>query len=52
MMKLIHVNPTGKFEIGGPHGDAGLTGRKIIVDTYGGYGRHGGEPFQERILLK
>ncbi|KAF6242248.1 methionine adenosyltransferase [Nitrosopumilus sp. b1] len=41
----IHVNPTGKFEIGGPHGDAGLTGRKIIVDTYGGYGRHGGGAF-------
>tara|TARA_B100001750_G_scaffold199054_1_gene172484 strand:+ start:1369 stop:2526 length:1158 start_codon:yes stop_codon:yes gene_type:complete len=38
----IHVNPTGKFEIGGPHGDAGLTGRKIIVDTYGGMGKHGG----------
>ena len=41
----IHVNPTGKFVIGGPHGDAGLTGRKIIVDTYGGYGRHGGGAF-------
>ena len=41
----IHVNPTGKFEIGGPHGDAGLTGRKIIVDTYGGRGRHGGGAF-------
>lgn len=41
----IHVNPTGKFEIGGPHGDAGLTGRKIIVDTYGGFGRHGGGAF-------
>ena len=41
----IHVNPTGKFEIGGPHGDAGLTGRKIIVDTYGGLGRHGGGAF-------
>ncbi|MCH7967970.1 MAG: methionine adenosyltransferase [Thaumarchaeota archaeon] len=41
----IHVNPTGKFEIGGPHGDAGLTGRKIIVDTYGGFGRHGGGSF-------
>ncbi|MCB1159572.1 MAG: methionine adenosyltransferase [Leptospiraceae bacterium] len=39
------INPTGKFEIGGPHGDAGLTGRKIIVDTYGGYGRHGGGAF-------
>ena len=41
----IHVNHTGKFEIGGPHGDAGLTGRKIIVDTYGGMGRHGGGAF-------
>lgn len=39
------INPTGIFEIGGPHGDAGLTGRKIIVDTYGGYGRHGGGAF-------
>ena len=41
----IHVNPTGQFEIGGPHGDAGLTGRKIIVDTYGGRGAHGGGAF-------
>lgn len=41
----IHINPTGKFEIGGPHGDSGLTGRKIIVDTYGGQGRHGGGAF-------
>ena len=41
----IHVNPTGRFEIGGPHGDTGLTGRKIIVDTYGGFGRHGGGAF-------
>ena len=41
----IHVNPTGKFEVGGPHGDAVLTGRKIIVDTYGGMGRHGGGAF-------
>ena len=38
----IYINPTGRFVIGGPHGDAGLTGRKIIVDTYGGYARHGG----------
>src|SRR5205807_3187582 len=37
----IHVNPTGRFVVGGPQGDAGLTGRKIIVDTYGGMGRHG-----------
>jgi len=40
-----HINPTGRFVIGGPMGDAGLTGRKIIVDTYGGYGRHGGGAF-------
>jgi S-adenosylmethionine synthetase len=42
---IFHVNPTGRFEIGGPHGDTGLTGRKIIVDTYGGWGRHGGGAF-------
>jgi S-adenosylmethionine synthetase len=42
---IIHVNPTGRFVVGGPHGDAGLTGRKIIVDTYGGSGRHGGGAF-------
>jgi S-adenosylmethionine synthetase len=42
---VVHVNPTGKFELGGPHGDCGLTGRKIIVDTYGGRGRHGGGAF-------
>ena len=42
---VIHVNPTGSFEIGGPHGDTGLTGRKIIVDSYGGMGRHGGGAF-------
>ena len=42
---VIHVNPTGKFEIGGPHGDTGLTGRKIIVDTYGGRAPHGGGAF-------
>jgi S-adenosylmethionine synthetase len=41
----VWVNPTGQFEIGGPHGDCGLTGRKIIVDTYGGRGRHGGGAF-------
>ena len=41
----VHVNPTGRFVTGGPMGDAGLTGRKIIVDTYGGYGRHGGGAF-------
>lgn len=42
---VLHVNPTGKFVIGGPHGDTGLTGRKIIVDTYGGHGAHGGGAF-------
>ncbi|MEK7671333.1 MAG: methionine adenosyltransferase [Bacteroidota bacterium] len=42
---IVHVNPTGKFEIGGPHGDSGLTGRKIIVDTYGGRAPHGGGAF-------
>ncbi len=42
---IYHINPTGKFEIGGPHGDTGLTGRKIIVDTYGGKGAHGGGAF-------
>jgi S-adenosylmethionine synthetase len=42
---IYHINPTGKFEIGGPHGDTGVTGRKIIVDTYGGMGRHGGGAF-------
>ena len=42
---VLHINPTGKFVIGGPVGDAGLTGRKIIVDSYGGYGRHGGGCF-------
>ena len=41
----IFINPTGRFEVGGPHGDTGLTGRKIIVDTYGGYGAHGGGAF-------
>ena len=47
-----HVNPTGKFVIGGPHGDSGLTGRKIIVDTYGGYGRHGGGAFSGKDPTK
>ena len=42
---LYHINPTGNFVIGGPVGDAGLTGRKIIVDTYGGMARHGGGAF-------
>ena len=42
---VYYINPTGRFEVGGPQGDCGLTGRKIIVDTYGGYGRHGGGAF-------
>ena len=48
----IHVNPTGQFEIGGPYGDTGLTGRKIIVDTYGGRGRHGGGAFSGKDPTK
>jgi len=48
----VHVNPTGNFEIGGPHGDVGLTGRKIIVDTYGGRGRHGGGAFSGKDPTK
>ncbi|MGL5095047.1 MAG: methionine adenosyltransferase, partial [Planctomycetia bacterium] len=47
-----HINPTGRFEIGGPHGDTGLTGRKIIVDTYGGRGRHGGGAFSGKDPTK
>ena len=47
-----YINPTGIFEIGGPHGDAGLTGRKIIVDTYGGYARHGGGAFSGKDCTK
>ncbi len=49
---VIHVNPTGRFVIGGPHGDSGLTGRKIIVDTYGGYSRHGGGAFSGKDPTK
>ena len=49
---IIHINPTGLFEIGGPLGDAGLTGRKIIVDTYGGAGRHGGGAFSGKDATK
>jgi len=49
---IIHVNPTGKFVIGGPHGDTGLTGRKIIVDTYGGRGAHGGGAFSGKDSSK
>jgi S-adenosylmethionine synthetase len=48
----VHVNPTGRFEIGGPHGDTGLTGRKIIVDSYGGMGRHGGGAFSGKDPTK
>ena len=47
-----HINPTGKFVIGGPHGDSGLTGRKIIVDTYGGYAPHGGGAFSGKDPTK
>ena len=49
---VFHINPTGRFVIGGPHGDAGLTGRKIIVDTYGGMGRHGGGAFSGKDPTK
>lgn len=48
----IYINPTGRFVIGGPHGDSGLTGRKIIVDTYGGYARHGGGAFSGKDCTK
>jgi S-adenosylmethionine synthetase len=48
----FHINPTGKFVIGGPHGDSGVTGRKIIVDTYGGMGRHGGGAFSGKDPTK
>src|SRR6202040_3837612 len=47
-----HINPTGRFVIGGPHGDTGLTGRKIIVDSYGGMGRHGGGAFSGKDPTK
>jgi S-adenosylmethionine synthetase len=49
---VYHINPTGRFVIGGPQGDCGLTGRKIIVDTYGGYGRHGGGAFSGKDPTK
>ncbi len=49
---IYHVNPTGRFVVGGPHGDCGLTGRKIIVDTYGGMGRHGGGAFSGKDPTK
>ena len=48
----LFINPTGRFVIGGPHGDSGLTGRKIIVDSYGGYGRHGGGAFSGKDCTK
>ena len=48
----MYINPTGRFVIGGPHGDSGLTGRKIIVDTYGGYARHGGGAFSGKDCTK
>jgi len=49
---LFHLNPSGRFVIGGPHGDAGLTGRKIIIDTYGGWGAHGGGAFSGKDPTK
>ena len=49
---IFHLNPSGKFEIGGPAGDCGLTGRKIIVDTYGGWGDHGGGTFSGKDSSK
>ncbi|MCO5590893.1 hypothetical protein L7F22_044868 [Adiantum nelumboides] len=49
---ILHLNPSGRFVIGGPHGDAGLTGRKIIIDTYGGWGAHGGGAFSGKDPTK
>ncbi|HEV3168521.1 MAG TPA: methionine adenosyltransferase, partial [Isosphaeraceae bacterium] len=49
---IFHINPTGKFVVGGPHGDSGVTGRKIIVDTYGGSARHGGGAFSGKDPTK
>ncbi|TYH47383.1 hypothetical protein ES332_D11G408300v1 [Gossypium tomentosum] len=49
---IFHLNPSGRFVIGGPHGDAGLTGRKIIIDTYGGWGAHGGGAFSGKDPTK
>ncbi|CAG8786764.1 5535_t:CDS:2, partial [Acaulospora morrowiae] len=49
---IYHIQPSGKFIIGGPHGDAGLTGRKIIIDTYGGHGAHGGGAFSGKDWSK
>ena len=48
---IYHIQPSGRFVIGGPQGDAGLTGRKIIVDTYGGWGAHGGGAFSGKVCL-
>ena len=52
MNTKFFINPTGRFVIGGPHGDSGLTGRKIIVDTYGGMARHGGGAFSGKDCTK
>merc|ERR1740115_325865 len=49
---IYHLNPSGRFVIGGPHGDAGLTGRKIIIDSYGGWGAHGGGAFSGKDTSK
>jgi S-adenosylmethionine synthetase len=49
---IFHLNPSGRFIIGGPHGDAVLTGRKIIIDTYGGWGAHGGSAFSGKVSTK
>jgi S-adenosylmethionine synthetase len=48
---IYHIQPSGRFVIGGPQGDAGLTGRKIIVDTYGGWGAHGGGAFSGKVRI-
>ena len=48
---IFHIQPSGRFVIGGPQGDAGVTGRKIIVDTYGGWGAHGGGAFSGKVVL-
>merc|ERR1712164_88371 len=49
---IYHMNPSGRFIVGGPHGDAGLTGRKLIIDTYGGWGTHGGGAFSGKDPTK
>jgi S-adenosylmethionine synthetase len=49
---IYHMNPSGRFIVGGPHGDAGLTGRKVIIDTYGGWGTHGGGAFSGKDPTK